>query len=395
MKKLLIGTAAVAMGLGFAAPASAEDGVKLELGGHSKMYLFYQNQDEMTGATAEARSIDAVRESEIHFNGETTLDNGLTVGAHFELEADGNHMAAAANNEGTFEESYLYFSGSWGRINFGAEDGAAYLLQVAAPSADSNYDGIRQYVSPFNYGATLQNMPAGTAHLTPGAGTATTTAVDTIFDYAQDLSGYKEKLTYLTPVMNGFQAGLSYTPEMGADNGYNGAFGTNIDDQTNDLGSAYEAAIRYEGMFQNVGVALGGGYTLVDLEETTAGSGHDDNEAWNVGLDLDFGPIGVGAVYTIDNQARDDDSDKETWVIGADYTTGPFKLGASYLSRNEELGTGAGEYETDRYTGGVVYTYGPGMTFRGSISYIEHDVPAANGQDMDGTAVMLGTQIDF
>ena len=29
----------------------------------------------------------------------------------------------------------------------------AYLLQVSAPSADENIDGIRQYVQPVNYGA--------------------------------------------------------------------------------------------------------------------------------------------------------------------------------------------------------------------------------------------------
>ncbi|MCB1556105.1 MAG: porin [Alphaproteobacteria bacterium] len=399
MKKLLLGTAVAAMGFAFAAPASAANGVKLELGGHYKGYVFWQDQDVDAAADAaglDARSIDAVREPEIHFTGETTLDNGMTVGAHFEIQAGGQYAGRMGNtNDGQFEESYLYFSGSWGRVNFGAEDGAAYLLQVAAPSADSNYDGIRQYVSPFNYDATLTNAPTGTAHLTPLGGTTTTTAVDTVFDYAQDLTVYKEKITYLTPVLNGFQAGVSYTPEMGWDNGYNGAFGTNIDDQNNDLGSGYEVAARYEGMFQQVGFVIGGGYTLIDLEDTTAASGHDDNEAWNVGADFNFGPFGLGVVYTEDNQARDNDSDKQTWVVGADYTTGPFKIGASYLNRDEELGTGAGDWETDRYTGGVTYTYGPGMTFRGSISYIEHDAPAGNGEDMDGTAVLLGTQIDF
>lgn len=392
MKKLLLGTAAVAMGFAFAAPAKAEDGVKLDLGGHFKGYVFWQSQDEDNTAGTngiDARSIDAVREAEVHFTGETTLDNGLTVGAHLEIEADGQYI------DGQFEESYVYFSGSWGRINFGAEDGAAYLLQVAAPSADSNYDGIRQYVSPFNYGASLENTPTGTGHLLPLSGTTTTTSVDTVFDYAQDLTAYKEKLTYLTPVLNGFQAGVSYTPELGWDNGYNGAFGTNIDDQNNDLGSGYEVAARYEGAFDQVGFVIGGGYTYIDLEDTTANSGHDDNQAWNVGLDVDFGPFGAGVVYTEDDQARSDDREKQTLVVGVDYTTGPFKLGASYMNRDEELGTGNGDWETDRYTGGVVYTYGPGMTFRGSLTYINHDVPTGNGEDMDGTALMLGTQIDF
>jgi predicted porin len=217
--------------------------------------------------------------------------------------------------------------------------------------------------------------------------------LDTRFDYAQDQVGYKEKLTYLTPVLNGFQAGVSYTPELGLDNGYNGSFGTNLDDASDDLGDAYEVAARYEGAFEEVGFTIGAGYTHIELEED-GNNGYDDQKAWNVGLDIDFGPFGIGAAYTEDNQARDDNADKETFVVGADYTTGPFKLGASYLNRDEEY-SATGEFETDRYTGGVVYTYGPGMTFRGSLSYIEHDVPTADGEDIDGTALMLGTQIDF
>src|SRR5690606_29160443 len=48
------------------------------------------------------------------------------------------------------DEAYMYVSGGWGRVNFGSEDGAAYLLQVAAPSADSNVDGMRVYVQGLN-----------------------------------------------------------------------------------------------------------------------------------------------------------------------------------------------------------------------------------------------------
>ena len=54
------------------------------------------------------------------------------------------------------EESYAYFSGAWGRVNFGKEDGANYLLQVATPSADENFDGLRQYINPQNTG--LSNL---------------------------------------------------------------------------------------------------------------------------------------------------------------------------------------------------------------------------------------------
>ena len=34
-------------------------------------------------------------------------------------------------------------------------------------------------------------------------------------DYANDATGYSNKITYLTPVWSGFQAGGSYTPAHG------------------------------------------------------------------------------------------------------------------------------------------------------------------------------------
>jgi len=94
------------------------------------------NQDQDTPGPSE-RHFDIARETEIHFTGETTLDNGLTVGVHHEADIDDNGIGFGAGADAFLtEESYAYFSGAWGRVNFGKEDGSNYLLQVAAPSAD-------------------------------------------------------------------------------------------------------------------------------------------------------------------------------------------------------------------------------------------------------------------
>ena len=364
MKKLLLTTAAC--GLAFAAtPANAQ--VELELGGYFKGYGAYVDQDEAAGS--EVNDLDFIRDTEIHIGGETTLDNGLTVGAHFEIEADGGDSS-------TIDESYVYFSGNWGRFNFGAEDGAAYLLQVAAPSADSNIDGIRQYVQPVNYSA------AGIA------GTTLTELTTDGLDYDQDTASKSDKLTYLSPIMNGFQVGASYSPDSDdADD----LEGIGLDDVAGTIGATYEFALRYEGQFNNVGTIFGAGYSHGDEEDSTAST--DDREAWNVGLDLDIGAIGIGAIYAEDNQALDGAGvdDEEVIVIGADYTTGPFKLGVSYL--NADNFDGVEDDEAERYSAGVTYTYGPGMTFRGSIGYVETDDIVTD--DPDATYVALGTQINF
>jgi predicted porin len=374
MKKLMLGTAVAALAF-VASPALAQDasGVKLNLGGHFKGYLNWVDQDEINGATDETRDLDILRQTEVHFGGETTLDNGLTVGAQIEAVAD-------TGDSFDIDESYVYFSGTWGRVNFGNEDGAAYLLQVAAPSADDNLDGIRQFINPVNY-----------AQL-PGAYTFSSGFLNGL-DYDNDLAGNDDKITYLTPVFSGFQAGVSYTPDQGTSSS-RALDGNNVNDQEDDIGSVYEVAARYEGQFNTVGVIAGAGYTQGDLEkETTVPAVNDDYKEWNVGLDLDIGAFGLGVVYTQNNNGQEVLDENKTWVVGADYTTGPFKIGVSYLDNDRDL-TATNELETSRYTGGVVYTYGPGMSFRGSISHVDHDQDVAN-QDGDATSVLLGTQINF
>lgn len=355
MKKILLCSAAL-VGVAFAAaPALAQ--VDVTVGGHTKNYVGWLDQDD---SVADVNSFDILRESELHFNAEGTADNGLTYGFHIESEVDGEDDFAV-------EESYLYLASSLGRVNLGSEDGANYLLQVAAPSADSNIDGLRQYIQPIKFSADG--------------------GIDGPVDYDNDLTGQSEKITYLSPNWNGLQLGASYTPEVTDDiEALDGLAGFSLSEVG--LSEAYDAAIRYEGTFNNIGFALGAGYTHVENDSAVVGFDEDVSE-WNIGADFDIGAFGVGAVYTEMNDAGGvEDADIETMVFGADYTTGPFQFGASYLNRDID----ATDADLDRYTGGVIYTVTQGLTLRGSVSHLQEDVGAG---DFDATSVMGGIQFNF
>lgn len=381
MKKLLCTAAVAGLCAVAAAPAMAQgdqSALELSLGGYFRGYMTYHNQDAEFGV--DERHIDILRDTEVHFTGETTLDNGLTVGVHVEAETDMEDGFAV-------DESYMYASGSWGRVNFGGEDGAAYLLQVAAPSADSNVDGIRQYVQPVNYSGVQALLETEL-----GLAAGDLDGLTFQWDYAQDVSGSNDKVTYLSPVFNGFQAGVSYTPDVNdfAEDS-RGLDGVNTDDVADSFGSAWDLAARYEGQFDSFGLTLGGGYSLVDLEEE--GVIDEDVKAWNLGAAVTFGGFGVGAAYTeTETGLAGIDIEQDILVLGADYTTGPWKLGASYYDNEIDFDGVADELETQRYAGGVTYTYGPGMTFRGSVQYIDHEVDTF---DADATTFLLGTQVNF
>jgi predicted porin len=370
MKKILMSTAAIA-GLAFvaAAPARADEpALQLGVGGYISGYAVYTDQEEPAGT--EYRKFDLRKDTEIHLNGEVALDNGITAGAHMELladRADGVDTAAGTGGQ-TVEESYLYLSSSWGRINMGEEDGIAYLLQVGAPSADDKIDGIRPDIGTFNA-------------LTGGT-----------ISYAQDDFGYTNKLTYITPVFNGFQAGVSYTPSAGE--GDLDALAGSAVSNNGGLENGWEVAARYEGSFDAIDLALGAGYSHAGQEVDTAAN--DDLQTWNVGANIGWGAFGLGASYITSNNGIDSDGDTSIWVAGADYTTGPYKLGLSYLNSNSENGAATPDTEVDRWTAGVVYEWGPGMTFRGAVQYQDaEDVGGVTTADGNGTQVTLGTQLEF
>lgn len=360
MKKYLVATTALLSAV-IAMPAHAE--LNLDLGGHFRGYGVYADDN-----TAGAREFGLVRDTEVHFTGEATSDNGLTVGVHYETVLGDTNLES--------DEAYAYFAGNWGRVNLGKEDGAAYLLQVAAPSADSNVDGLRTNIQGIN---------------TLGA------ALD--YDHA-DFRG-SQRVTYLTPKFSGFQAGVSYATDDSdvATGGGTGVTGLGFD-TANDFENMWEAGVRWDGEFEGFGLSAGAGYSTAEVQAlpaaAVAGDFAGDVDTWNAGLNVAFSGFSVGGAYlnsqtdVFTGAATQDEAETDTWVIGAAWDNGPYHVGASYL--NSELEVAGVSTEADRYTVGAGYTYGPGMSFRGAVAFGDTEVA---GVDEDFTQVTVGTDIQF
>lgn len=390
MKKVLLAGTAL---LGFAAissPAAAE--INLDLGGYFRGYAVFADNDE-TGTAASAddlRDFDFRRDTEIHFSGETTTDNGLTVGVHHEMIMGDD---AGVNDT---DETYMYVSGGMGRVNFGSEDGAAYLLQVAAPSADSNVDGMRVYIQALNANLWDDNALGAAGSASDGA----------ILEYDHADFENTDRLTYLTPKWNGFQAGFSYAPEIGQNSVVNNVAAMATDDDAGDFEDLWELAARWDGEFEGFGISFGGGYSHASAENEAASGvgnvGSDDLTTWNAGLNVAFSGFSIGGAYTttdngVDNNAAGIDNDTDTWVVGVGYDNGPYHLGASYLDRNYDNGlmVSGNELDVERFAFGGGYTYGPGMTFRGAVAFGDTDNNTVGVADPDFTQVTLGTDVQF
>jgi hypothetical protein len=427
MKKLLlISTAIVGVAM-MSAPAQAE--LKLDLGGFFRGYGVYADNNEVAGAAASLHKFEFRRDTEVHVKGETTLDNGLTVGAYGELKINNGSDSILG------DEIYGYFSGGWGRINLGSEDGAGYLLQVAAPSADSNIDGMRVNIAALN-----PTIAQGTAGLVTALGASN--MLDTT-DYEHADFRQTDRLTFLTPKFNGFQGGLSYAPKPGE---ASKTAGMTLDEDglgtvVGGVGTAaqyknlWEASARYDGEFQGFGFSFGGIYSdsSNEVDPTTAQYAaqatdedyfiNDGVKTWSLGTSVAYSGFSLGGGYKVGETSRSAqtiiatdlaanifsaDVTNTTWNVGAGWDNGPYHAGASYLHSNIDLdavglaanaATGsiaASSYTTTKTAVGGGYTFGPGMTFRGAVAWGKFNAPGTGAaNDNRFTQVSLGTDIQF
>jgi outer membrane protein OmpU len=436
MKKVLLaGTAIVGVAL-LAQPAQAD--LKLDLGGYFRGYAVYTDNDE-DAASYNLRKFEFKKDAEIHFTGETTTDMGLTVGVHAEFKALSNATAdyyggglgeTGTGSPGTgaesynlnpynnhqpslVDESYVYFQGGWGRVNFGMEDGAAYLLQVAAPSADANVDGLRPAIQGFTsdvwmdanagyYGDVWD--PYAYWYGSTGNGMA-----NWVLGYDNAQFRQTDRITYLTPKWNGFQGGVSWAPRNGSLLIGNGTGGSHFDGS--DLGNVpnfenlWELAARWDGEFQGFGISAGGGYSHASAQNESNFSGYfggDDLQQWDAGLNVSYQGWSLGGAYLRSNTATDGpNADYTVWTAGLGWDNGPWHAGASWWrGKWEQNSYGGALTNTDddltinRYTVGGGYTFGPGMSFRGAIAWAETDTHG-NNDDTSPVQVTFGTDINF
>jgi len=207
----------------------------------------------------------------------------------------------------------------------------------------------------------------------------------------------------------------------------------------------WEGSARWDGEFQGVGIALGGGYSDASLQANgtapatvlTAPTVSDGLQQWNGGVNLSWSGFSLGGSYlrgtTKDQDLYDADGGgagapalvnmnvvQQTYVGGLGWDNGPYHLGGSYL-RQETTRDASGVNTTalfgattktdlvaDRWTVGGGYTYGPGMTFRGALAWgkFDNSTAAPTGAQLGNltgsaatnnrfTQATVGTEIDF
>jgi hypothetical protein len=204
MRKFLLGSTALVAGGLMTAPAMAADPIKIGVGGY---YTFYVMAGAMEGSYATNGSYLTFKsplfwqEGEIHFIGQTKLDNGTTVGIRVELEGwnPPTTAGATAGQNRQIDEAYLFAFGDWGRAELGSSDGAAWKMVYGAPSALIQWGFLA-----YDTGIGWVN-PIAVANNVAVARIASSVPAYNV----QDVNEF----TYYTPRFKGLQIGVSYAPK--------------------------------------------------------------------------------------------------------------------------------------------------------------------------------------
>jgi outer membrane protein OmpU len=350
--RLLMGsTALVSAGLlfGGAAPAQAE--IEVVLGGYTEFGALGATDETLQNNDSD-RGYTFFMDNEVHIEATGVSDTGLTYGSYVEIEiGSGNSPSLQGDNDTAGEvfvdEVNLFFSGGFGRIELGRQDGPEDVMLTGGEDAQAGTGGV----------------DGDTANLAS----------------VIDLNlGDVTKAMYFTPRVGGFQLGAGYTPDTGDDGGRDGPGfdGGHV--------NTLEGGANWVGAFGGMDLSLSAVGVWGDEEDD-----NDERLDYAVGGLLGVGGLSFGATW-----GQKTDFNEADWAhLGLKYGFGAANasLGYSYVDEDDLDDT----QHVFVVSGDVGLA--PGLTLKGDVSYNTEDPNAEdNSDDQDDTiSGVLTVQLDY
>jgi len=384
MKKILLGTSALALAGAFASPAASADW-DVRVGGYMEQFVAYADSD--ASFSGDYDGIDSKMDAEIHFLPSITLDNGIRFGANVQLEGN--------TNSDQIDESFMFISGSFGEVLLGSENSAGYKMTYAAP--DVTFLNV-------NSGSTTAFIPWS------GGGAGDDVFRRTLGTTFLENMGNNDaqRFTYFTPRFSGFQVGLSYARDGNQDSNAQ----VDTDSELHDI---FDVGANYVNDFGDFNVALSGRYGWAD-DNTSS-----DPQVWSAGLNLGMAGFTIGGSYAEQTGASSARMNGEAYDVGVSYETGPWGVSFTYFhGENQGNGDGTEDFvldpetglidgptfvaesgydEVDQYLAGLNYNMAKGVKLGAYVAYVDFEdaSPGVGGtrDDVDGFIIGTGVKISF
>ena len=380
MKKVLMGTTALVAAGMMAGAAQAqeemmEEPISLSLGGYYRAAIGSVSGNDGPGQPeADRHTVGIAQDAEVRISGETTLDNGLTVGVRAHMEViDG----AGVGGGNTVDEVWLYFRDDFGQLRLGSVESARQELTNFAPSGAGNF-GVNSPFFTFANNSWLATYSDGLGN--------------------EDAA----KLVYFSPTFNGFRLALSWAPD-GNDGGqqYPEFFDNNRSDDTGQLQNNIAIGAEFSQSFmEGSSVRIAGGYETYEQEASATTPCADsminncEPSSLHLGTTVSFDQISVGGGWMKVEQLNN--QDRTIYDLGLSWSDGPMTAGLQWGHASTGNAGGMPDTELNRYAVNGTLVLGPGIDLQAQLDFGENDAPGQNtALDNDWTQFMLGTAITF
>lgn len=363
MKKVLLGTSAIALAGVVAAPANAADW-DVRVGGYYNAMVAYATTDGPGIGTADFDGVDVSTNAEIFFLPSITLDNGIKIGANIQLEGE--------TSGDQIDESYVQIKGSFGEVLIGSENSAGYKMTYAAPNAaiiTFNSPSTGDYIAWSAGADSVFRGTLGTTFLEVGG------------------NNDAKRITYFTPRFAGFQLGASYAHDANQDN-----FGpTDISAGSGNLAHIFDVGANYVQSFGDFDVALS---TRWGTGDANTGAANDNPTVLSFGANLGYAGFTIGGSWAESNEHNNGVDDGIAYDAGVSYATGPWTASFTYF-HGENGEPGGTTDEQDTFGAAVDYKLAKGVRLNLFGAYVDYDAGAGPTSDRDGWVLGTGVGLSF
>jgi outer membrane protein OmpU len=426
MKRVLYGTTALVAASLLAGEASAASGLKLGINGFFRNAIGASwgngpmaNVPTTGGAyssaglnTFDKQDVSMRQEIRVNFTGNTTLDNGLTVGVLVGLNGENVAKSGSTNQ---INRAYADFSGKFGLVRVGETDSALGTDCVGDPGNVTSNFGVNSPNESFsNVGLGMFRNQFTHTNAPVTVGVAPVGEIGTCFGL--EAKGNKgNKIEYFSPSFQGFTFGVSYAPQ-GASRFAGGGITYGTDVRAPVAGAAANiiaAAADYVADFGDFDVTVGGGGEWGLTMYTPAGGSNPNKPSWyQAGVQVGFGhwSLGASGAYYVNyleagfpatTAAPSDDGWAAT--AGLSYSVQGVAVGVQALySQWGQFGGTVGDEKVWGVSLNSSYAYGPGISLEAQFAYTSANyngaavapfvfgLPSVHAVEVD-----LGTAINF
>ncbi len=375
------------------------------------------NSDKSSTTTAKLQPYGIAGYFRLYFGMDGKLTNGMIYGAKSEMRtqfapaAGGTVGGPSGNSTQSIwytRRAYVYLGGdSWGLLRMGQGDGPLSLFAGSSITTGEAYDTGHWDGDVCDFVANCLSW------VFPDVGNE--------YDSA--------KITYMTPKMNGFQAGVSFAPSSvaltGVDNVANAGQSarqsiTVTNSDTNRPRNYFEIAARYSGNLGPVALDTWAGYWGSGIVGAAPGalsagvSKVNGLSIFNWGTSLTYqgfsvfgtinggntnGQAGTPRVSLTSGRSKQ----QQAGIVGVQYASGPYTVGTAYYQVERQGSNGGTGNRTERgFDIGGQYTVVSGLDFflgytygtihQNGVNFVDAAGPAA-ANNKATTNALIGTML--